>query len=54
MELLPALIRKYRTKIRPDEYILDREAIVYIHLAVGQASIAGKPWKEQSQNDTGS
>ena len=37
LELLPALVRKYRSKIQPDEYILDREAIVYIHLAVGQA-----------------
>ena len=37
LELLPDLVSRHRPEIRPDGYVLDRDAITYIHLAVGNA-----------------
>ena len=37
LELLPDLVRRNRPEIQPDGYVLESHAVVYVHLAVGNA-----------------
>ena len=48
-ELLPALVEQHKPNVPPDGYVLDKDAIVYVHLAVGHALMLERIEKARSE-----